>query len=261
MNNRFARSAQTRSYSRYDTLMRWSPYLLGGGLIAYGLSRRSVRGSLVAAAGGAVALQGARINATTVSQQRFARASVIVDAPAAEVYRFWRDLENLPRFMHHLHSVSQFDRRRSKWIAYGPASSLVEWTAEIVAERENEIIAWRSLEGSQVHVDGSVEFRPATGNRGTVVDATILYRPLGGRAGDIAAKFFGKDPAFLIEQDLRRFKALIETGEIPTTVGQSHGPRSAIASIARLIDPDRPIRGGWGAGKITEMAEAKRRVS
>jgi uncharacterized membrane protein len=258
MNNRFERTAQLSSRSDIDPLMRWGPYVLGGALVAFGLSRRSLGGSLVAAAGGAVALQGIRANAIATPSQSFARASVIVNAPAAEVYRFWREFENLPRFMHHLHSVTQLDNRRSKWIAYGPASSRVEWTAEIVAERENEIIAWRSLEDSQVHVDGSVEFRPATGNRGTIVDATVLYRPPAGGAGNFVAKLLGKDPSFLMEQDLRRFKALLETGEIPTTVGQSHGPRSAAASIARLVDPDQPIR---GEGKITEMVEAKRRVS
>lgn len=258
MNNRFERPAQAGSRSDFDSLMRWGPYLVGGALVAFGLSRRSLGGTLVAAAGGAVALQGARSNATTASVQHLARASVIVNAPAAQVYGFWRDLENLPRFMHHLHSVTPLDDRRSKWIAYGPASSQLEWTAEIVAQRENEIIAWRSLEDSQLQVDGSVEFRPATGNRGTLIDATILYRPPAGRAGDAVAKLFGKDPSFLIEQDLRRFKALIETGEIPTTAGQSHGPRSAVAGIARILDPDTPIR---GEGKITEIAEAKRRVS
>jgi len=256
MNNRFERPAQAGS-SDFDSLMRWGPYLVGGALVAFGLSRRSLGGTLVAAAGGAFALQGTRVNATAGTQQA-ARAAVIVNAPAAQVYSFWREFENLPRFMHHLHSVTQLDRQRSKWIAYGPASTHVEWTAEIVAERENEIIAWRSLEDSQVQVDGSVEFRPATGNRGTLIDATILYRPPAGRAGDIVAKLLGKDPSFLIEQDLRRFKALIETGEIPTTVGQSHGRRSAVAGISRILDPDNPVR---GEGKITEIAEAKRRVS
>jgi uncharacterized membrane protein len=258
MNNRFERPAQAGSRSDIDSLMRWGPYLIGGALVAFGLSRRSLGGTLVAAAGGAFAIQGARANATTALTQRIARASVIVNVPAAQVYSFWRDLENLPRFMHHLHSVSQLANRRSKWIAHGPAGSRVEWTAEVVAERDNEIIAWRSLEGSQVQVDGSVEFRPATGNRGTIVDATIMYRPPAGFAGDIVAKFFGKDPSFLIEQDLRRFKALVETGEIPTTVGQPHGPRSAVAGVARVLDPDRPI---GGEGKITEIAEAKRRAS
>jgi uncharacterized membrane protein len=258
MNSRFERPAQAGSRSDIDSLMRWGPYLVGGALVAFGLSRRSLGGTLVAAAGGAFALQGVREQARTTSSQRFARASVTVNAPAAQVYRFWRDLENLPRFMHHLHSVTQLDERRSKWIAFGPAGSRVQWTAETVADRENEIIAWRSLEDSQVQVDGSVEFRPATGNRGTILDATILYRPPAGRAGDLVAKLFGKDPSFLIEQDLRRFKALVETGEIPTTVGQSHGPRSAVAGIARLMDPDTPIR---GEGKITEIAAAKRRVS
>jgi uncharacterized membrane protein len=153
------------------------------------------------------------------------------------------------------------DNRRSRWTAYGPANSLVEWTAEIVAERDNEIIAWRSIEGSEVKVDGSVEFRTAAGNRGTIVDATIQYRPPAGVLGSKVAKSFGKDPGFLMEQDLRRFKALIEAGEIPTVEGQSHGPRSAAVGIARVMDVDRPLARRGRLRETVEAIAAKRRAS
>jgi uncharacterized membrane protein len=236
----------------------WAPMLIGGALVAYGLSRRSVGGALVAGAGAAFALQATQ--ARDGAQRQFARASVLLNCEPSRAYQFWRRLENLPQFMHHLHSVNVLDNRRSRWTAYGPANSLIEWTAEIVAERDNEIIAWRSIEGSEVQVDGSVEFRTA-GNRGTIVDATIQYRPLAGVLGSRVARSFGKDPAFLMEQDLRRFKALIEAGEIPTVEGQSHGPRSAAVGIARVLDVDRPLP---RRGRIRETAEAiaaRRRAS
>lgn len=252
------RHAQDRR-SDLDSLLRWAPLLVGGAIVAYGISRRSKGGLAVAAAGGALAYQGNRLaSADAAYEQDFARATVLVNAPAAEVYSFWRDFENFPRFMHHLQSVKRLDDRRSQWTALGPANSPVEWTAEIVAERDNEIIAWRSLEGSQIQVDGSVEFRAATGGRGTIVDATILYRPPAGALGSAFAKLFGKDPTFLIEQDLRRFKALLETGEIPTTAGQSNGPRSAVAGIAAAIDPDHPA---GSERKSTQSVRNQRRVS
>jgi uncharacterized membrane protein len=238
----------------------WAPMLIGGALVAYGLSRRSVGGALVAGAGAAFALQATQAR-DGAAQRQFARANVLVNCEPSRAYEFWRRFENLPQFMHHLHSVNVLDNSRSRWTAYGPANSLIEWTAEIVAERENEIIAWRSIEGSEIQVDGSVEFRSAPGNRGTFVDATIQYRPPAGALGDKIAKIFGKDPAFLMEQDLRRFKALIEAGEIPTVEGQSHGPRSAVVGVARLLDVDRPIPRRRPMRETVETIAARRRAS
>lgn len=239
----------------------WAPMLIGGALVAYGLSRRSVGGALVAGAGAAFAIQGTQLRDGAGAQRQFARANILVNCEPSRAYQFWRRFENLPEFMQHLNSVSVIDNRRSRWSAYGPGNTLVEWIAEIVAERDNEIIAWRSVEDSEVQVDGSVEFRTAPGNRGTFVDATIQYRPPAGAFGSKLARIFGKDPAFLMEQDLRRFKALIETGEIPTIEGQTHGPRSALVGAARVMDVDRPLP---HRGKIRDFAQAvaeRRRVS
>jgi hypothetical protein len=107
-------------------------------------------------------------------------------------------------------------------------------------------------------VDGFVEFEPAPGNRGTLVIARIRYHPPAGAMGHAVAKMLGKDPNFLMRQDLRRLKALMEAGEIPTTVGQTHGPRSATVAAARLLDPDRPFRGDV---EINEVFSQLRRVS
>jgi len=241
--NQSDRSAPRRESgreTRSDTLLRWAPVVVGGALVAYGLTRRSKGGLMMAAAGGALAYQ------TYPSSRQvgadFARSTLLVNATPDQVFAFWRNFENLPRFMHHLKSVKDLGGNRSQWIAYGPAGATVEWTADIVAETPGKLIAWRSAEGSDVQMDGSIEFRKAPAGRGTFVDATVQYRPPAGALGTRVAKLFGKDPSFLIEQDLRRFKALIETGEIPTVEGQSHGPRSAVAAAARALDPDMPMR-------------------
>lgn len=160
--------------------------------------------------------------------------------------------------MRHLDSVSVIGDRRTRWIALGPMGTRVSWDAEIVNERENQSITWRSLPGSDVIVDGSVDFRAATANRGTIISVVIRYDTPGGPVGAAVAKLLGKDPNFMMRQDLRRMKALIEAGEIPTTEGQSHGPRSAITGVARVLNPDRPIRRG---SNLAEVISANRRVS
>jgi uncharacterized membrane protein len=189
----------------------------------------------MAATGGIVAYGG--ITSSALQREPVARASVLLNCSPHEVYTFWRNLENLPRFMRHLESVTVTGDRQSQWVAVGPMGARIQWTAEIVNERENEFIAWHSLPDSDSDVDGSVEIRPATGNRGTLVQATIRYRAPHGAVAYRLAKLLGKDPSFLMQQDLRRFKALLETGEIPTTEGQSHGPRNLTAAVMRVADP------------------------
>ena len=253
--NRTDRSSPRRE-STADTVLRWTPLVVGGALVAYGLSRRSKGGLMMAAAGSALAYQ-TYPSTSEQANRDFARSTLLVNATPEQVFAFWRNFENLPRFMHHLKSVKDMGGNRSQWTAYGPAGATVEWTAQIVAETPGQLIAWRSLEGSVVQVDGSIEFRKAPAGRGTFVDATIQYRPPAGALGTTVAKLFAKDPSFLMEQDMRRFKALIETGEIPTVEGQPHGPRSAVAAAARVLDPDMPMR----KQKEKEAATAERRVS
>jgi uncharacterized membrane protein len=147
------------------------------------------------------------------------KKQIIIDAPAAELYRFWRDFENLPRFMRHLESVSVTDGGRSHWVAYGPAGTTVEWDAEVTEERPGELIAWRSAEGAEVYNAGSVRFEPATGGRGTIVRVELDYDPPGGLLGVAVAKLFGEEPAQQIDGDLRRFKQIVETGEVVVSDG------------------------------------------
>src|SRR3954469_17946728 len=140
-----------------------------------------------------------------------------------ELYTFWHKFENLPQFMMHLNSVKTIDAKRSHWVAQGPAGMNVEWDAEIINDEPNRTIAWRSLGGADVDNAGSVTFRPAAGDRGTEVSVTLDYIPPMGKAGSLVAKLFGRDADQMIREDLRNFKRLMETGEIPTTQGQPRG--------------------------------------
>jgi uncharacterized membrane protein len=154
--------------------------------------------------------------------------SIVVNRSPQECYQFWRDFERLPRFMQHLESVQVLDERRSHWKAKGPLGFMAEWDAELTADESGEYMAWRSVGDADVENSGSVRFNRAPGNRGTIVHVEMRYSPPGGSAGTLLAKLFGEEPSQQIDEDLRRFKWLIETGEIPTTIGQPSGKRGAI---------------------------------
>jgi uncharacterized membrane protein len=143
------------------------------------------------------------------------RESIRLELPIADVYRFWRRLENLPRFMSHLDQVTETSDRQSHWVTGGPGGVTVEWDAEIINEVENQILAWRSLPGSDVVTAGSVNFDTVRGGRSTQVSVHLQYAPPGGRAGAFIAWLFGREPSQSIREDLRRFKHLLEAGEIP----------------------------------------------
>ncbi len=143
-----------------------------------------------------------------------------IDKAPEELYRFWRNFENLPRFMQHLQSVTVMDSIHSHWVANAPAGTSVEWNAEIINDRPNQLIAWRSVGDSQIGNAGSVHFTPAPGNRGTEVKVVLEYDPPAGRIGSLIAKLFGEEPNQQVREDLRHFKEIMETGEIPTTKGQ-----------------------------------------
>ena len=150
-------------------------------------------------------------------------ASLIIDRSPEELYQQWRDFSNLPHFMQHLERIDVHDDRRSHWVAKGPAGAAIEWDAEIIDDRPNERIAWRSMEGAQVDHAGSIRFEPAPGNRGTIVTVEMQYRPPLGTLGAAVAAWFGEEPSQQIKMDLRRFKQVMETGEAITTEGQPAG--------------------------------------
>ena len=143
------------------------------------------------------------------------RESVRLEVPVADVYRFWRRLDNLPRFMTHLNRVTETPDGTSHWVAAGPAGLAVEWDAEVINEIENKLLAWRSLPGSDVVTAGSVNFDAARGGRSTQVSVHLQYAPPAGKAGALVASLFGREPSQTVREDLRHFKQLLEAGEIP----------------------------------------------
>ena len=158
-----------------------------------------------------------------MSQPIKVEKTVTINKPAEELYRFWHNFENLPRFMKHLKDVKVHNNKRSHWTTSGALGGSVEWDADIIEDRENELIAWASVEGADVDNSGFVRFQPAPGDRGTEVKVVTKYNPPGGAIGDAIAKLFGEEPEQQIGDDLRRFKQLMEAGEIATTVGQPKG--------------------------------------
>ena len=241
-----------RNFSNAASNPSWrqsAPLVAGAALAVFGLSRRSTPGLLLAATGGVLAYAGWRANFPQ-PDEFLARGSVLINCSPEEAYRRYRKLEDLPTFMHHLKSVTKTGDRQYRWVALGPVGIPIQWDAEIVDDRENEFISWRSLPGSQLTAAGSVRFDKALGSRGTTVIAISHFDHPAGNLGFAIAKLFGKDPSFLIQQDLRRFKSLIETGEIATTEGQTHGPRSLKGLAAKLADPDRPLARGPQAAEI-----------
>jgi uncharacterized membrane protein len=225
---------------------RWVSAVGGGALALYGLTRGSLGGIALALVGAALVQRGysghcnlyeamgystggdaglRNSENVSVPAERGIKVekSVTINRPVGELYGYWRDFNNLPRFMNHLESVRQTGGQRSHWVAKAPAGTTVEWDAEIYNEKENELIAWRTLEGSQVSSAGSVRFEESPGGRGTVVRVTLKYDPPGGKLGALVARLFGENPEQQIDEDLGRFKQLMETGEVSTTAGQPTG--------------------------------------
>jgi uncharacterized membrane protein len=143
------------------------------------------------------------------------RESVRLEVPVADAYRFWRCLDTLPQFMTHLNRVTTMGDGRSHWEAAGPAGLTVEWDAEIINEVENEVLAWRSLPGSDVVTAGSVRFGAVRGGRSTQVSVHLQYAPPAGKAGALVASLFGREPSQTIREDLRHLKHVLEAGEVP----------------------------------------------
>jgi uncharacterized membrane protein len=223
---------------------RWASAIGGGALAIYGLTRGTYGGIALALLGASLVHRGttghcyaydaAGLNTAkregdnpfvSVEGGRGVKVekSVTINKSPGELYHFWLNFENLPRFMNHLEEVRVTGDGRSHWVAKGPAGTSVEWDAESYNLKENEMIAWRSLEGSQVANAGSVHFTAAPEGRGTEVRVVLKYDPPAGVLGAWVAKLFGEAPEQQIEEDLRRFKQLMEAGETATVTGQTSG--------------------------------------
>jgi uncharacterized membrane protein len=152
--------------------------------------------------------------------------SVTIDRPREELYAFWRDFTNLPRFMENVRHVAIKDGTHSHWVVEGPAGKTVEWDSAITADEPGRLIAWRSLDGASVRNSGQVEFLDSPDHRGTVVRVTLTYDPPAGGVGQLIAKLFQREPKVQARQDLRRFKQLMETGEVATAQPPYAAPRA-----------------------------------
>jgi uncharacterized membrane protein len=223
------REARVRSGRNISDAERWVSVAIGTAIAIYGLTRR--RGGWILAGFGGLLVQrgvsghcrtyqalGLNTAGTGSDTRRALGGSagvnvderVLINRPREELYRFWRNLENLPRFMAHLESVERITETLSRWRAEGPAGTIVEWNAEIINELPPERIGWRSIEGSDVVSAGSVHFEEAGRSR-TRVRVRLQYSPPGGKAGAAIAKLLGRDAATEIRRDLQRFKQLIES--------------------------------------------------
>jgi uncharacterized membrane protein len=177
--------------------------------------------------------------------------TVTISKPRDELFRIWRNFENLPRFMKHLERVDVDEAgggQRSHWVAKAPLGRQVEWDSEIIAEAENEHIAWKSLPGSLVESIGSVQFSDAPGGRGTIVSVSMQYHPPAGSMGAAVAKLLGEEPDMQVRESLRNFKQVMETGEIASVDGQSSG---------RNKDFDRSISARRNERDLVEEASAQ----
>ena len=207
---------------------KWASLIGGGAMVLMGLRQRSLRGALMAIAGSGLAYKAATSEggikeALGINKEIKVEKTVTINKPADELYRYWHNFEQLPTFMKHLKSVKVIDNKRSHWVANAPLGANVEWDAEIIEDRENEFISWASVEGADVDNSGFVRFKPAPGDRGTEVKVVIEYAPPGGALTAAVAKLFGEEPEQQIGDELRRFKMLMEAGEIATTEGQPKG--------------------------------------
>ena len=214
--------------------------MVGSLLVARGIKQMSLLGLGVAGVGAALVQRGATgkcpiykaLNVTSteekgkwlthpLNQHIRVEKSVIVNRTPEEVYAYWRKLENLPNFMEHLESVKEIDGTRSHWVAMAPAGRRVEWNADIVADEPNRRIAWKSIQGGDVDTTGQVLFEPE--GKETRLRVVLEYSPPAGIVGAVVAKIFGEEPAQTVKEDLRRFKQVMEAGEVSTIEGQPQG--------------------------------------
>lgn len=236
----------TDTSTNVGTTERIASAVGGGALLAYGIKRQDWLGALLGIVGGGLALRGATghcqvydaLDVDTNEKSLFKRGkkqaknwfdqetevvkSVTINKSPSELYAFWRNFENLPKFMKHLESVKVLDEKRSEWKAKAPLGSDVKWNAVITEEDENNKISWTSFGESEIENSGKVEFLP-TVERGTEVKVTIRYTPPAGKLGAIAAYFLTEEPETQVTEDLRRFKSLMEAGLIMSVEGQSSG--------------------------------------
>jgi uncharacterized membrane protein len=226
--NKMTNSTEAQQQGMTDT-EKWASIVGGSAMVLFGLQQRSLRGVLTAIAGGSLAYHGATAEkslgekvteAVGLDKALKVEKTVTINKPIEELHNYWHNFENLPTFMKHVQSVRVIDQKRSHWVANAPLGQSVEWDAEIIKDEPNHLIAWTSVENADVDNSGFVRFTKAPGDRGTEVKIVMEYSIPGGRVTAALAKLFGEEPEQQIGDELRRFKQLMEAGEIATTEGQ-----------------------------------------
>ncbi len=220
---------------------------------ALGSRRRSRRPRTLAALGvvAAITVADVAVALQTLRRRQHGRgrpgplkleASITVNHPPEQVYEFWRDFANLPQFMLHLKSVSDSGNGRSHWVANAPAKQSVSWDAQLTGDEPGRRISWRSLPGSTIDNSGTVHFAPAPGDRGTELRVVLHYDIPGGRLGRVVARLFGEEPAQQVRDDLRRFKQVIETGDIVRSDSLPEGTSVRKQFLQRAAQPPPPAK-------------------
>ena len=221
---------------------RWASVAGGTLLVVQGLRSRSLPGVVLACLGGGLLFRGVTghcgayqaLNIDTAGKHRsdadehvhngrLIKHVAVIERPAAELYDYWRNVENAPRFMTGVEAVTRTGPDRSHWVSAGPLGKKFEWDSEVFHDEPGRMFAWKTLPGADVPHAGMIKFEPNTGGRGTTVTVEINYEPPAGLLGVALAKVIGQDPDGMTKENLRQFKQLMETGEIPTTAGQSSG--------------------------------------
>lgn len=224
---------------------RWASGVGGTLLVVHGLRRGNFGGLALAILGGSLIYRGVTghcqvyealdidtsgkhraADSEHIHQGRLIKYTATVDRPAGELFDFWREQTNAPKFMEGIESVTKTGDRTSHWVARGPMDRTYAWDSEIIHEAPPRVFAWKSLPGCEISNAGSVRFEPATGGRGTVVTLEINYEPPAGALGVALSRILGHDPDARAREDLRRFKQLMEAGEITTVEGQPSGRAS-----------------------------------
>lgn len=232
-------------------MISWGSILGGSALLVYGLIRRrkhGFTGTVLAGIGAAVAYRGISANDLTDRSLKSLAlhtkattpvelaGSMTIERPVDEIYGYWRNLENLPRLLRHIESIEPLDGDRTRWTAKLPGGMDLSWTARLLEDRPDELIAWQSIEGTDIYNEGYVTFRPVFDGEATEMHVRIIYRPPAGEVGARIAGFFDKLQQQFIREDLRSFKQLMETGQIPTIEGQpSARPDQANGRMERLM--------------------------
>ena len=228
---------------------RWASAIGGTLLVAHGVRKGTFGGLALAMLGGSLVYRGVTghcqaycaLNIDTsdkhqaaptdhIHQGTLVKHSLTVNRPASDLYAYWRDVENSPRYMTNIQAVQKIDDKKSHWISSGPFGKTFSWDSEIITDQPDRLIAWKSLPGADVENAGSVHFEPATGGRGTVVTLEVNFEPPAGIVGLTVAKLLGESPSRHTLENLRQFKQLMETGEIATTEGQPSGRSPVSAS-------------------------------